>query len=209
MLSEIPITSVERDEDGDALIEQGLAAASNFLSAPDSAPVAMELLFEPLATVAKALKARLNKLLINLTRENFRDVAADITQSINSCYERLQALGSERSSKFEQRSYLLKTATSFQYLVSHALDAYYGRDAVFADHDELRLATVVKGLQEDFSRDIVLGGQAGPLVFLSIRCIEQLNNPNYIPNDCQRHFNISILKSTRISICACQNPMIV
>jgi Dynamin central region/Dynamin GTPase effector domain len=105
-----------------------------------------------------ALKARLNKLLIDLTRENFRDVAADITQSMSNCYERLQALGPERSSKFEQRSYLLRTATSFQYLVSHALDAYYGRDAVFTDHDELRLATVVKELQEDFSRDMRLHG---------------------------------------------------
>src|SRR5712664_3669061 len=49
MLPEIAITSVERDEDGDALIEQGLAATSNFLSAPDSAPAETELLFEPLA----------------------------------------------------------------------------------------------------------------------------------------------------------------
>ena len=78
-------------------------------------------------------------------------------------------MGPERSNKFEQPSYLLKTATPFQYLVSHALDAYYGRDAVVADHDKLRLTTVVKGLQEDFSRDIVLGGQAEPLVFFKYK----------------------------------------
>ncbi|KAL8721074.1 MAG: hypothetical protein Q9181_007788 [Wetmoreana brouardii] len=105
-----------------------------------------------------ALKVRLNKLLVDLTRENFRDVAADINQAIDGCHQRLQALGPERSSKTEQRGYLLRIATSFQYLVSHALDAYYGRDAVFASHDELRLATVVKELQEEFSTTMRLEG---------------------------------------------------
>lgn len=102
-------------------------------------------------TGISALKIRLNKLLVDLTRENFRDVAADINQAINGCHQQLQHLGPERSSKTEQRGYLLRIATSFQYLVSHALDAYYGRDAIFARHDELRLATIVKELQEDFS----------------------------------------------------------
>lgn len=105
-----------------------------------------------------ALKSRLDKFLVDLTRENFRDVAADINQAIGGCHQRLQALGPERSSRTEQRGYLLRIATSFQYLVSHALDAYYGRDAVFASHDELRLATVIKELQEDFSTTMRLEG---------------------------------------------------
>ncbi|KAL8883554.1 MAG: hypothetical protein Q9205_002223 [Flavoplaca limonia] len=105
-----------------------------------------------------ALKNRLNKLLVDLTRENFRDVAADIDQAVGSCHQRLQAMGPERSSNAEQRGYLLGIATSFQYLTSHALDAYYGRDAVFASHDELRLATVIKELQEDFSTTMRLKG---------------------------------------------------
>lgn len=98
-----------------------------------------------------AQKNRLNKLLVDLTRENFRDVAADINRAIRGCHQKLQDLGPERSSRIEQREYLLRIATSFQYLVSHALDAYYGPDPVFARHNELRLATVVKELQEDFS----------------------------------------------------------
>ncbi|KAI4265525.1 MAG: hypothetical protein L6R38_009355 [Xanthoria sp. 2 TBL-2021] len=105
-----------------------------------------------------ALKSRLNKLLVDLTRENFRDVAADVNQLIDNCHQMLQALGPERSSKTEQRGYLLRIGTSFQYLMSHALDAYYGRDAVFASHDELRLATVIKELQEEFSTTMRLAG---------------------------------------------------
>jgi hypothetical protein len=49
MLPEVAITSTEIDEDENALIEQGLAEASNFLNTLDSAPAEAELPFEPLA----------------------------------------------------------------------------------------------------------------------------------------------------------------
>ncbi|KAL9601258.1 MAG: hypothetical protein Q9219_002663 [cf. Caloplaca sp. 3 TL-2023] len=106
----------------------------------------------------QALKSRLNKLLIDVTRENFRNVAIEIEEAIEGCHKRLQILGPERSSKTEQRGHLLDTAGAFQNLVSHALDAYYGRDAAFANHDELRLATVIRELQEDFSTTMRLQG---------------------------------------------------
>ena len=71
--------------------------------------------------------------------------------AIEKCHKRLQSLGPERSHRPEQRNYLLKVSTEFQSLTAHALDAYYARDECFVTHSELRLATIIKSLQEKYS----------------------------------------------------------
>lgn len=99
----------------------------------------------------KALKIRLDKLLVDLARQNFEEVERDITQAIKECQEQLQSLGPEKANTNEQRNYLLKVSTAFQTLTAHALDAYYARDDCFVTHEELRLATLIKALEEEFS----------------------------------------------------------
>lgn len=98
-----------------------------------------------------ALKARLNKYLVDLARQNFGEVGQDIARNIDNCHKRLQALGPDKANKSEQRNCLLKISTAFQSLTAHALDAYYARDQCFVTHEELRLATIIKNLQEEFS----------------------------------------------------------
>ena len=98
-----------------------------------------------------ALKRRLDGLLVDLARKTFQEVACDISEAMDGCTERLQNLGPQRCDKMEQQTHLLRIATTFQSLTSHALDAYYGREPCFNSRDDLRLATTIKGLQDDYS----------------------------------------------------------
>ena len=63
-------------------------------------------------------------------------------------HQRVEDTVRQTSCGLEQRNYLLKISTEFQSLTAHALDAYYARDKCF---EELRLATIIKSLQEEFS----------------------------------------------------------
>lgn len=95
----------------------------------------------------------------DLARKKFQEVACDILEKMDACTERLQNLGPEPFDKTEQRNHLLRIATSFQSLTSHAIDAYYGRDPCFTSRDELRLATTIKGLQDNYSNLLRRKGQ--------------------------------------------------
>ena len=106
-----------------------------------------------------ALKRRLDGLLVELARNKFQEVACDISEAMDACTERLQQLGLQRCDKMEQQTHLLRIATAFQSLTSHALDAYYGRDPCFTSRDDLRLATTIKGLQDGYSSVLRRKGQ--------------------------------------------------
>ena len=106
-----------------------------------------------------ALKRRWDRPLVDLARKRFQEVANDISEAMDAYTERLQHLGPRRCHEIKQQSHLLKVATGFQSLTSHALDAYYGKDPCFTSRDDMRLATTIQGLQDGYSSVLWRKGQ--------------------------------------------------
>ncbi|KAH8588522.1 interferon-induced GTP-binding protein Mx1 [Bisporella sp. PMI_857] len=105
----------------------------------------------------KALKARLNKLLVDVTRQNFQAVAVDVRDKIQGLEGELDGLGPTRETSSDQRNHLIRIASEFQGIAAKAIDAYYGRDQCFED-DDFRLATNVMEMNKEFSETIRLEG---------------------------------------------------
>ncbi|KAF2141514.1 uncharacterized protein K452DRAFT_228544 [Aplosporella prunicola CBS 121167] len=102
-------------------------------------------------TGISALQKRLDKLLVEVTRQNFRAVTTDVYRKIQECERQLEQLGSARQSAEEQRAYLTRISSAFQVIATKSVDGYYSRDRCFKD-PEYRLATVLARLNEDFSQ---------------------------------------------------------
>ncbi|TVY45716.1 Interferon-induced GTP-binding protein [Lachnellula subtilissima] len=105
----------------------------------------------------KALKARLDKLLIDVTRQNFQAVAMDVRDKIRKLEGELDYLGPARETSNDQRNHLIRIASDFRGIAVKAIDAYYGRDQCFED-DDFRLATHVMEMNQNFSETIRLQG---------------------------------------------------
>ncbi|KAI9830639.1 MAG: hypothetical protein M1819_005449 [Sarea resinae] len=106
----------------------------------------------------KALKARLDKLLIDVTRKNFQAVAVDVRDKVRELERELDNLGPARETSNDQRNHLIRIASEFRGITVKAIDAYYGRDQCFEDDDDLRLATNVMEMNQGFSETIRLRG---------------------------------------------------
>ncbi|TAQ84807.1 hypothetical protein B7494_g6867 [Chlorociboria aeruginascens] len=106
----------------------------------------------------KALKARLDKLLIDVTRRSFQAVALDVRHKIHELEGELDGLGPARETSNDQRNHLIRIASKFQGLVVKAIDAYYGRDQCFEDDENFRLATNVMEMNQEFSETISCRG---------------------------------------------------
>jgi hypothetical protein len=102
----------------------------------------------------KALKVRLDKLLINVTRRSFQAVALDVRNKIRQLEGELDGLGPARETFNDQRNHLINIASEFRGLVVEAIDAYCGRDQCFEDDDDFRLATNVMEMNQAFSKTI-------------------------------------------------------
>ena len=102
----------------------------------------------------KALKHRLNNLLVDVTRRSFQGVAADIRRKIGKLEEQLRIIGPVRQTAYEQRNHLISIASKFRDITTKAIDAYYCRDECFEMDDIFRLATLVVEMNEDFSETV-------------------------------------------------------
>jgi len=109
-------------------------------------------------TGVKALKDRLNKLLVDVTRQNFRAVAEDVRSKIQKLEKELERLGPARETSNDQRNHLIKIAADFREITGKAIDSYYGRDPCFQDDDTFRLATNVMAMNNAFSEAIACKG---------------------------------------------------
>jgi hypothetical protein len=98
-----------------------------------------------------ALKHRLNNLLVNVTRQSFQGVAADIRRKIGELEQQLDIIGPVRQTAYEQRNHLINIASKFREVTTKAIDAYYSRDKCFEMDDIFRLATLVMSMNMDFS----------------------------------------------------------
>jgi hypothetical protein len=101
-----------------------------------------------------ALKHRLNNLLVNVTRQSFQGVAADIRKKIGNLERQLEIIGPVRQTAYEQRNHLINIASKFREVTTKAIDAYYSRDICFEMDDIFRLATLVMSMNLDFSETV-------------------------------------------------------
>ena len=102
----------------------------------------------------KALKQRLNNLLVDVTRRSFKGVMSDIATRIESLQLQLDIIGPVRETTQEQRNHLINIASKFREIATKAIDAYYSRDQCFEMDDIFRLATLVVNMNEEFSETI-------------------------------------------------------
>lgn len=82
----------------------------------------------------------------------------EIGKKLKDCQDKLHILGVERTTPEQQRSYLVDVMSSFQTIVSHALNSNYGADDAFEDDEILRLATRVVNRNDIFSNDVAQWG---------------------------------------------------
>jgi hypothetical protein len=101
-----------------------------------------------------ALKHRLNKLLVDVTRQNFQGVAADIRTKVGKLEQQLQSIGPLRQTAYEQRNHLINVALKFHDITTKAIDAYYSRDQCFEMDDIFRLATLLMEMNVNFSETV-------------------------------------------------------
>ena len=108
-----------------------------------------------------ALRARLQELLEDRAKSEFKNVKGEITTKLKEAAKQLDAMGAARVQPDEQRAYLGKIASDFAKLVQFGLDAYYtGDDAMFIKREDLRLITHVRELNEAFAKTLFVNGHA-------------------------------------------------
>ncbi|KAL8941287.1 MAG: hypothetical protein Q9216_002348 [Gyalolechia sp. 2 TL-2023] len=101
-----------------------------------------------------ALQVRLKEILSEMVRREFPNVKQDINKRLKECKSSLARLGPCRENKEQQQKYLLDLAARFQRLTSWALEARYGSDDAFEEHQDLRIATLVVNRNAYFSSDV-------------------------------------------------------
>lgn len=98
-----------------------------------------------------ALKERLRRLLMKVSKEELPHVKAEIEERLRKCKADLETMGPTRADQNSQRQYLGKLAGRFQAVSQAALNGYYAGERIFKEHPELKLITRVTKLNEDFS----------------------------------------------------------
>ncbi|KAF8846498.1 hypothetical protein BDZ45DRAFT_623650 [Acephala macrosclerotiorum] len=142
-----------------------------------------------------ALQARLQELLVSITRREFPKVQAQIVQQLLSCRKRLQSLGVDRESADQQRRFLLEMSREFQDITNSALDAYYSRNEVFRSTPELRLATLAVDRMERFSEEMERFGHT--ICFNSqddSKTVRECSAPGTPSSDSEEHSTIANCK---------------
>jgi hypothetical protein len=107
-----------------------------------------------------ALKQRLQELLVDITRREFPKVRSEIEHQLVSCKESLAALGPDRNSPEQQRTYLQEMAITFQKLTDHAIDKYYSRSGIFDENPALRLPTLIVNRNDKYAEEIAKLGHS-------------------------------------------------
>jgi hypothetical protein len=86
-------------------------------------------------------------------------VRSEISKKLKISNEALLSLGAERETADQKSRYLLNIFIEFQNIVSLALTTNYGGHDLFDQDENLRLATVVRNRDEEFSEDLARWGQ--------------------------------------------------
>lgn len=78
----------------------------------------------------------------------------DVSRKLKAMKNSLSALGNERSTPEQQRSFLLDVITRFQDIVSQAMATSYGTHELFDEEKQSRLATIVRNRMDVFKSDM-------------------------------------------------------
>lgn len=78
----------------------------------------------------------------------------DVGRKLKAARHDLSALGNERSTPEQQRSFLLDVITRFQDIVSQAMATSYGTHELFDKEKHSRLATIVRNRMDVFKSDM-------------------------------------------------------
>ncbi|KAF9869558.1 hypothetical protein CkaCkLH20_12951 [Colletotrichum karsti] len=97
------------------------------------------------------LRVRLSTLLREISKKEFKNVAAEVERNLFSAFNALEAMGPPRDRPENQRRYLGQLSTDFQDIARRARDGHYSGMEIFDQHQQLRLVTNVVALQEIFS----------------------------------------------------------
>ncbi|OQE03259.1 hypothetical protein PENSOL_c001G05377 [Penicillium solitum] len=83
-----------------------------------------------------------------------QDMRTDVGRKLKAMKNDLSALGNERSTPEQQRSFLLDVITRFQDIVSQAMATSYGTHELFDKEKQSRLATIVRNRMDVFKSDM-------------------------------------------------------
>lgn len=99
----------------------------------------------------ESLKTRLRDLLMNITKQEFPHVKADITKQLEQRRRELENMGPSRADQSAQRMYLGKLGSTFQAVTQCALSGYYDSEPLFTEMPSLKLITAVTKMNERFA----------------------------------------------------------
>ncbi|ORY65220.1 interferon-induced GTP-binding protein Mx2 [Pseudomassariella vexata] len=105
-----------------------------------------------------ALKLKVRELLIDLIKQEFPKLRAEVTKELVDLKTQLNKMGPSRSDPLSQRAYLSNMCENFQSITRDALSANYTGNNIFSDSDSLRLITRVVEANEAFSNQISWAG---------------------------------------------------
>ncbi|KAI1964953.1 hypothetical protein LOZ58_001645 [Ophidiomyces ophidiicola] len=99
----------------------------------------------------ESLRGRLQEVLTNHIRREF--------PKLTICKKELQSFGADRRTPQQQAAFLLDIGTKFQDIVGQALVTDYGRNELFEQYPEFRLATLLVHREEEFGKTMIGWGQ--------------------------------------------------
>ncbi|KGO63436.1 Dynamin [Penicillium expansum] len=101
-----------------------------------------------------ALKTRLQDVQTTQIRREFPKMRTDVGRKLKAMRHDLSALGNERSTPEQQRSFLLDVITRFQDIVSQAMATSYGTNELFDKEKHSRLATIIRNRMDVFKSNM-------------------------------------------------------
>lgn len=133
------------------------------------------------------LRPRLSRVLLGQILTELPNLVRDVENELQSCKDRLQALGGPRSTILEQRTYLLSASQTFVDLMKDAVggnysDAFFGNSDSDAGYDK-RLRAVAQCMLSDFADQMRRRGHAQKIVEESVEPIPISSNPKVISKD--------------------------
>ncbi|KAI1339224.1 P-loop containing nucleoside triphosphate hydrolase protein [Xylariaceae sp. FL0016] len=111
-----------------------------------------------------AIRTRLSNVLRDQILKQLPSVLEEVEKGIRQCEDRLVRLGAERTTKIEQRKYLVKISSEFTRLLTAAVDGTYVDEFFGAsESDEMqprRLRSAVQNALSDFAEEMRINGHA-------------------------------------------------
>jgi hypothetical protein len=126
----------------------------------------------------KHLRPRLSRVLLGQITAELPGLVRDVDRELESCKDRLEALGGPRGTLAEQRLYLLKASQTFSKVMKSAIDGTYD-DGFFGTSESAmgyrkRLRAVVQCTMTDFADQMEREGHAQQIV--DSKPVRQLSN---------------------------------